>query len=205
MLQTKKIKRDSLFFNEFQYQMRIGIRFSSVLHSRYNWHKSNDEKDWNDLSEIYTSLVQFLPRLNGHKLVVGYETVYIYANDSQLLEELETAIGMVGRYNRTWVSYSEALVDRPVGTVRLKASNYKFRSYFRQTELTDTERTFLSNWLMNQGDQIRLSPNLGSWCQGNRDNRTYGNFFFDYNDPKLLSMLSLVRPGMIKITKDIMC
>ena len=97
--------------------------------------------------------------------------------------------------------YSQAKVDRPKNTIKLKNPKHQFRSYFKITKLTDVQKTHLTGFLLNQ-KTVRLSPALDEWIVG-AFNRTQDYFFIDHNEMSWLTMLSLVRPGLIRKTQQI--
>lgn len=222
---TKTVKRDSLFYDRYQYCLRLQITYSGAIRDlsytdlpadlsrvrdRIEWRMSRFTNEYEktqrhqyDLSKQYlTSLVQTLYDIQDFKLVVGYGTVYVY---TQNLSELEKILGNMPDYGRfAWPVLTQVAVTHAPGTVVIQSSPHKYRSYMRQTSLSSGEREHVSNWLKNQTPTIRLSPGLERWCEAVTDeNYTLGNYFFDYDDPRLLSMLSLVRPGLIKCTKTI--
>jgi hypothetical protein len=51
-------------------------------------------------------------------------------------------------------------------------------------------------------DEVRISPALAEWVD-TPFNRTQDYFFVDYNAETWLTMLSLVRPGLIRKTVQI--
>lgn len=222
---TKTVKRDSLFYDRYHYCLRLRITYSGAVRDlsytdltadinrvrdRIDWRLSRFTNDYEktqrhnyEQSKIYlTSLVQTLYGIQDFKLVVGYGTLYVY---TQNLSDLEKILGDMPDYGRfAWPALTRVEVTHAPGTVVIQSSPHKFRSYFRQTSLSFNEQEHLRNWLKNQTPVIRLSPGLNRWCDTLTDEPyTLGNYFFDYDDPRLLSMLSLVRPGLIKCTKSI--
>lgn len=177
---------------------RIEWRMSRFTNEYEKTQRHNYEQ-----SKIYlTSLVQTLYDIQDFKLVIGYGMIYVY---TQNLSDLEKILGDMpdsGRF--AWPALTRVAVTHAPGTVVIQSSPHKYRSYMRQTSLNTSEREHVRNWLKNQTPTIRLSPGLERWCAALTDETyTLGNYFFDYDDPRLLSMLSLVRPGLIKCTKTI--
>jgi hypothetical protein len=97
--------------------------------------------------------------------------------------------------------YTQAVVCRPKDTVQLKNPKHEFRSYIKRTKLTDEQKTHLVNFLTNQ-PTVRISPALNIWINGSF-HRTEDYFFIDHNEISWLTMLSLVRPDLIRKTMQI--
>ena len=97
--------------------------------------------------------------------------------------------------------YTRAVVGRPKNTIRLKDPRHQWRSYFKIGKLTAEQKTQLVNFLANQ-HTVRLSPALTQWVDL-KFTRTQDYFFIDYNEPVWLTMLSLVSPGLIRKTLQI--
>lgn len=217
--------RDRLFYDCYSYCMRAGVEFAGCLRDlagdedqdivkvqgrlqiQYSWkhHVSQtygvttsgpieSVKPPDGVEEILTRFVSELSKSKSHKLVIGYHVVYVYSNDLKWLTNLSKI--PLGK-----VKFTEATVTTSKGSVLIKSSEHQYRTYFKQTLLTAQEKTFVSNWLKNQQD-IRMSPSLKKYCN-NSNVRTYGNFFFDHRDLKLLQMLTLVRPNLVRETRNI--
>ena len=93
------------------------------------------------------------------------------------------------------------MINRPQNTIYLKNPQHQFRSYFKITKLTQDQKTHLTGFLLNQ-HTVRLSPALDEWIVG-PFNRTQDYFFVDHNEMSWLTMLGLVRPGLIRKTQHI--
>lgn len=130
------------------------------------------------------------------KLVVSLNVAWVYANDTALFDDLDQ-LPML-----QYKTYSEVQVDRPQNTVKLKRSKHQFRSYFRFTKLTASEKDTLVNFLLTQQSFVHLSPSFKQWLQ-QPFNRVQDYFFVDYDTDTWLTMLSLVRPGLIRKTMQI--
>jgi len=129
------------------------------------------------------------------KLVVSAFTGYVYANDLRLIDSVAKLPGV------SYVEYSQAVVSRPKNTIQLRDPKYQWRSYFKVGKLTAEQKAHLKNFLANQ-TAIRISPALKQWINF-KYTRTQDYFFIDYNEPVWLTMLSLVQPGLIRKTLEI--
>ena len=95
------------------------------------------------------------------------------------------------------------MIDRPRNSVKLKESAYSNRSYFRSVTVSDREKKSIGKFLLNQ-DSIRLSPGLKEWSHSYHwRSWTESYYFVDHNDTAWMTMLSLIYPGLIKNTIQI--
>jgi len=136
-----------------------------------------------------------LTTASDYKLVVSVNQGHVYTNDLTLINQLDCLDFLEHK------SYSWAQVNRPKNTVQLKTPRHAFRSYFKTTKLTAEQKTHLTGFLLNQ-PTVRLSPALDEWIVG-PFNRTQDYFFIDHNEMSWLTMLSLVRSGLIRKTMQI--
>jgi hypothetical protein len=67
--------------------------------------------------------------------------------------------------------------------------------------LTTDEKDRILTFLQGQAD-VRISPALTEWI-ATPFNRTQDYFFVDYNAESWLTMLALIRPGLIRKTVQI--
>lgn len=224
-MKIKISKRDSLFYERYEFCVRLLIHYAGAIRDlkfenlqedldrvksridyRLNMYSSNHQSHsvyrYTESHQYLSNIVGQLHKMSEYKLVIGYDTLYIYSNNKDKLREVVDNLPHHGR--GAFPKMSQARITHTPDTVVLQNSPHRYRSYFKQTVLNHTEREHVRNWLLNQGDAVRLSPGLTAWCNLVKDNaRMYGNYFFDHDEPRLLSMLGLVRPGLIKCTKNI--
>ena len=133
-----------------------------------------------------------------HKLVVEHGQVRVYTNKTELFSEITDSVPGL-RYP----TYTQAVIDRPRDTICLKESAYTHRTYLRSVVVTDPQKRSISNLLRNQ-EGIRLSPGLKDWTlYTNWRTWTESYYFVDHTDAGWMTMLSLVYPGLIKNTIQI--
>ena len=130
------------------------------------------------------------------KLVTSVSSAWIYTNDVKLLEQVSELNFLICK------AYTEAVVDRPKNTIKLKDPKHRYRSYLRSVKLTDEEKTQLCNFFTNQQSHARMGPALLNWMD-ERWHRTQDYFFIDHDDKSWLVMLSLIKPGMIRKTVNL--
>jgi hypothetical protein len=229
--QFKKIVKDRLFYNRFEYAIGFTIAEASAL--RDLSHEKIDlaierRKEWREISqqrwsrtnsifsigqhkipignprkEITNITVEnlhalantLLTTISDYKLVVSVNQGHVYTNDLMLITQLGNLNGLERK------SYSRADKARPTNTIQLKKPQHAFRSYFKITKLTTEQKTQLTGFLLNQ-PSIRLGPALNEWIDGSFT-RTQDYFFIDHDNMSWLTMLSLVRPGLIRKTQQI--
>lgn len=221
-LTFKSVVKDRLFYNRFEYSISFGIDEASALrdlsHSEIDatierrkewreiaqrrWNKSTTilsrrQKDITDdtVANLHTLTDTLLSSLEDYKLVVSANIAHVYTNDLLLIEQLTRFDFLVDK------EYSRARINRPPNTIQLKDPKHRYRSYFKITKLTNDQKMQLTGFLLNQ-KTIRLSPALDEWIVG-PFNRTQDYFFIDYNEITWLTMLALVRPGLIRKTLNI--
>ena len=156
-----------------------------------------------DISEeIVQNLHAMCDALTGtkykHKLIIEHNFIRVYTNDSRLFNEITGAVPGLHTVN-----YTQAVIDRPRNSVKLKESAYSNRSYFRSVTVSDREKKSIGKFLLNQ-DSIRLSPGLKEWSHSYHwRSWTESYYFVDHNDTAWMTMLSLIYPGLIKNTIQI--
>ena len=129
------------------------------------------------------------------KLVTSVDHAWVYTNHVSLIETLSLD------YELKYKTYTEAVVNRPKDTVKLKNPRHTHRSYFKILKLTPEEKHNINKFFINQTD-IRLSPSVTYWL-GREFYRTQDYFFIDHTGESLLVMLALIRPGLLRKTLSI--
>jgi len=219
----KPVVKDRLFYSQFEYCVRFHLEevsclrtlehahIDSMIERRIAWRSISQTMNnrplvtqlSNQSNKITETTVKNLHVLAdvllttpaNFKLVVSAFTGYVYANDRMLIDQVAKLPGV------SYVEYSQAVVSRPRNTIQLRDPKYQWRSYFKVGKLTAEQKTHLKNFLANQSG-IRISPALKNWINF-KYTRTQDYFFIDYNEPVWLTMLSLVVPGLIRKTLEI--
>jgi hypothetical protein len=217
----KPIPSDRLFYDHWQYCIRFrldevsalrdGLNFESVDKTltrrqmwrdrvRTRWPQNNfvrghdviTDQTRQDLYEFSDFLQEVT---DPYKIVISVNQCWIYSNNPMLLER----IGRLPMVRN--VKYTESCVVRAKNTIVLKNPQHQYRSYFRTIKLSSAEKHSILAFLQGQAD-VRISPALTEWIS-TPFNRTQDYFFVDYNAQTWLTMLSLVRPGLIRKTVQI--
>jgi len=230
-LKFKSVVKDRLFYDRFRYCISFGLAEISCLREqnldrdgirhmldrRKQWRETAQERwttlhnsqqapllthrVWNEITdEVEQDLYDFadIVRNSGvdFKLVVGSNCGWVYTNSVELINQLRSMRMLRGK------QYSEAVIDRPKNTIKLKNPQHHYRSYFKITKITSEQKDMLINFLNNQQSSIRISPALTEWTTS-AFHRTQDYFFVDHNEMSWLTMLSLVHPGIIRKTQQI--
>jgi hypothetical protein len=157
-------------------------------------HKVRDISDDN-VTNLHTLTDVLLRSRADFKLVTSVSQAWIYTNDLELFDQLDQLDFLM------WCQYTQAKINRPKNTISLRNPQHKHRSYFRSIKLTDLEKQQLCNFFNNQ-TEIRISSSLSKWMN-DRWHRTQDYFFIDHNEESWLVMLSLIKPGLIRKTLEL--
>jgi hypothetical protein len=220
----KSVVKDQLFYNSYEFCFGFKLAEANVM--RGLDHKLIDSRldqriEWRDIArqrrqsvvsggstgfneiteqmrdELHTVCEKLLSHGANCKLVVSTNFGWVYTNDVDLIDQLRQFRCLTSK------TYTRAVIDRPKNTIRLKNSQYQNRSYFYNNKLTIAEKETLKNFFNNQKEFVRTSPSLTDWLYKNPYLRTQDYFFIDYTGEQWLTMLCLIRPGLIRKTQTI--
>jgi hypothetical protein len=226
-LKFKPIVKDRLFYDQYEYSVSFYLDEVSCLkelNHRYIDTIIERRREWREISlqrwaninhgnktivtrrakeitdenvtNLHTLTDVLLRSRADFKLVTSVSQAWIYTNDIELLESLDRHDFLIVR------QYSQALVDRPKNTIKLKDPKHRYRSYLRSVKLTDEEKMHLCNFFVNQQGHARISPALAHWME-DRFHRTQDYFFVDHDTESWLVMLALIKPGLIRKTSEL--
>ena len=179
-------------------QQRIAGKVTSGLFGHPHNILSRRHKDITEetISDLHGLADLLLTADSDYKLVVSVNNAHVYTNDRKLIDQISDLSGVAKK------EYSRAVICRPKNTIQLKNPKHQFRSYFKMTKITDEQKDNLKNFLKHQQESARLSPALAHWITISF-NRTQDYFFIDHSEMSWLTMLGLVRPGLIRKTMQI--
>ena len=221
-LKFKSVVKDRLFYDRYEYCFGFtlaeatalrGLRHDLIderLDQRIEWREIARKRWKNTIDSMGWNLINDQVRADLHlvcaaivasgadcKIAVSHHVGYLYTNSVELIDHLRTFRCLSG------MKYSRAVVNRPKNIILLKKSAYSRRSYFHCIKITAQEKDNLNNFFDNHTEHIRLSPSLNSFFTEKPYLRTMDHYFIDYNDEQWLTMLSLIRPGLIRRTQQI--
>jgi len=215
------VPSDRLFYDHWQYCIRFRLdevnclrysldteKIDEILTRREMW-RDRVRQRWpqnnfvrphspipDGTREILYAFADFLKlATDPYKIVISVNQCWIYSNSVNLLERINR-LPFVNN-----AKFTESVIVRPKNTVALKNPQHCYRSYFRATKLTDQEQQQIVSFLQGQAE-VRTSPALTAWI-ADPFYRTQDYFFVDYNAESWLTMLGLIRPGLIRRTVQI--
>ena len=222
----KTVLKDRLFYSRFEWAIGFYIDEASCLRdldhaaidsmierrrvwreiAQQRWQKSNNavgsilSRRTHDITDITVENLHDLAKVLltsavDFKLVVSVNHAHVYTNHLELIDRLSDL-----EYLKQKI-YTQAVVTRPRNTIKLRNTQHRFRSYFKSTKLTDEQKNHLTAFLNTQ-TEVRISPAFKAWIDS-AFYRTQDYFFVDYTHETWLTMLSLVVPGLIRKTVQI--
>ena len=216
----KPVVKDRLFYDRYEFCLAFDAdeasalrgldkdKISRLLERRREWQQIGLER-WLNQGNILNSRsyreinVSAEPNLHTladivlnsgveYKLVTSVNSVWLYTNDLALIDSVSRCEFIKNK------KHTQAVVDRPKDSIRLQNPQHQQRSYLRSAKLTEKEKTSLRNFFNNQPD-IRPSAGLQGFFNS-PFHRTQDYFFMDYNETSWLTMIALIRPGLIRKT-----
>lgn len=226
ILPFKIVFKDRLFYSRFEYTIGFQLDEASCLReldhtyidtmierrkvwrevAHQRWQKTNNTfgniltrrtkeitgQTVNDLHEFARHL---LTTTADFKLIVSSNYGHVYTNDCKLIDQLSDLGSLKQKI------YRRAVITRAKDTISLRNPQHQFRSYFKSTKITAEQKDHLVAFLTMQ-TEIRVSPALSGWML-TPFHRTQDYFFVDHNEMTWLTMLSLVRTGLVRKTMQI--
>ena len=222
-LKFKTVTSDQLFYGLYQYSASFQLQECWVfrytlehdqiderLTRQQEWREKMRQRWPSDQMNRYHSIIDDITRANTHvmadfitaikdpyKIIIENKVMRIYTNDLALINQIDQL---------TYVQkkrYAQAVVNRPKDTIRLKKSKHQLRSYFKETRISPEDKQAIAQFLAGQKD-VRVGAGLQAWLDEKRSiyitKWTRDYFFVDYTNPSWLTMLNLVRPGLIRKT-----
>ncbi len=223
----KPIVKDRLFYDLYEYSINFHLDevsclreldheyIDSMIERRKGWREVSQQR-WHAINHTNTTIMSrrqkditdatvnnlhmlasiLLTTTADFKLVVSVSQARVYTNCVKLINQLDQQTCLQHK------NYARAQVSRPKNTIRLQNPKYQYRSYFKLFKISAEGKRALANFFTNQQDYIRLSPALTAWVDGSF-HRIQDYFFIDYDSETWLTMISLVQPGLIRKTLQI--
>lgn len=210
MLKFDPVSRDRHFYDQYEYGICVSITEAGCLRAKS--HKELDQlisyrnrarSQWagvkeqigkqirDDLFAVFDELDLVRDKI---KLVISYNIMYIYSNDMSALEHLS---------NLEQVKFCNAVqsvVDKPRDVVLITNPKFKYRSYFRDKILEPTDCERLINFIESRQGVYGVTRTLKASLRRYSAHYLQRHLFVEHNDPKDITMLSLVVPGLIRKT-----
>jgi len=139
------------------------------------------------------------------KMVFFWDNISVYTNDTSIMEIKDLLPEL-------WIRMTRAQVTRPKDTVALSNSAHQYRTYLKSKIFTHDERENLKSWVQSQGQDIRPCKAFEQWLENDHKYTMSGrlirlytatHYFIDHNSSTYETMLSLIKPGIIRKTMPI--
>lgn len=163
----------------------------TILSKRY---KDITDKTLEDLHNFADLLISTSTEF---KLVTSVNQGWIYTNVVSFIKKIKSLNYLKNK------DYTEAIVSRPKGTIKLQDPKHTHRSYLKSIKLTGQQKQNLINFFANQLDHVRVAPAFNKFLIESPYLRTQDYFFIDHVGESWLVMLNLIYPGIIRKTMEI--
>jgi|TARA_R110000824_G_scaffold77497_4_gene195955 hypothetical protein len=213
----KKLKQriknsDKLFYGEYQYCLRCSLphansigkdfdpkHITHIMDLRKNLYKRSNSsaKKYPNHATVKQLLKanEFFKSIGrSSKFVFTGHMAYVYTNNYHLRDDLDN-LG-IGLDQCTTIN-----VNRPKNTVYSQYPGFNKRCLLKEINITNEEKSNFLKFLEGNEQNIRTSRGLARFLK-HRSNYHWlrGYFFVDFNDEKLISIMELMIPGIIKKT-----
>ena len=211
--------KDRLFYNKFNYCISFTLDEITVLsrpvthydidrlidrRNEYRRQYSRNSRPYKvpdialDIRQQIHELADILIRTKeDYKFNTSYRTLWLYTSSEDLIKDLAN-LEFIGN-----IKVSEAVVNRPRDTVKLKNPEHTHRSYFRFLRPTVDDRRRIVNFLTTHNSHIKPSPALARYLLNDGFPFILEYFFIDYTGESWITMLTLLHPGIIRKTLSI--
>jgi len=213
------VLKDRLFYNKFNYCISFTLDEITVLsrpvthydidrlidrRNEYRRQYSRSARPYK-APDISLKIRQQLHELadilitsnEDYKFNTSYRVIWLYTNSETLIKDLAN-LEFINK-----IKVSEAVINRPMGTVKLKNPEHTHRSYFRFLRPTVDDRRKIVNFLDTHSAHIKPSPALSRYLLNDGFPFILEYFFIDYTGESWITMLTLLYPGLIRKTLPI--
>lgn len=206
----KKLDRNSLFYDQFQYQCKFHVREASVLRKldhgeidrciefRNLWTKNRIIPE--QITQLHDVCDQLLALKNPFKTMISGAWIYFYTNDLKDIDEL--AVGIIGQ--PLWGEITQANVTHSKGEIGLKNPRFKYRTFICDHKPTQQEIDSLKAFVEAAQEDLRASPGMVEFLK-HHQRRSWipDGYFFDHNEMSMATALALINPKLIRKTMNI--
>ena len=204
-----------MFYDKYQYGICVGLEESGCLRAKTHAeldrnisYRNSARRQWGTLRntnvieqaqrEKLFAIFDELDQLRSYiKLVVGYNFIYVYSNDIFVLEKIANLPDV------RFINSVQSIVDRPRDVILKTNPKFKYRSYFKDKTLDEEQRDRLLAFFDTRKSIYSITNTVKKHLSRYRVYYLQRHFFVEHNDPKDITMLSLVVPGIIRKTMPI--
>ncbi len=210
MLKFGPVSRDRHFYDRYEYGICVSIPEAGCLrakthkeldqlisyrnHARAQWAGVKEQIGKQIRDDLFAVFDELDPVRDRIKLVISYSIMYIYSNDIAVLQHLAD-LKQVNFCNAV-----QSVVDKPRDVVLITNPKFKYRSYFRDKILEPTDCERLINFIESRQGVYGVTRTLKASLRRYSTHYLQRHLFVEHNDPKDITMLSLVVPGIIRKT-----
>jgi len=203
------VNRDRLYWDRYQYVINFHLPWAGKLRNlfRPGWTNYRPDyirlagpRDASNIRNVQAVVALLLSYKDQYRSVITCDWLSVYTSDIELINQLVPLIPATGNPPE----YHRCAITRDRDVVVLNKTQHQYRTYFNQMCLDRPEKQRLLNFVSNRGDYFRITPGLRrrlesdwSWCNLDRSN------FLDHHDANDVLMLSLVLPGIVRMTVPI--
>ena len=212
---NKTLRRNSLFFNQFQHCLEFVVPGAGALRKLdhrdidtwVRWQhyldttrhkflpvrasKSPSAHEISNLHEICDILCNLpVPK----KITISQNTVRVYTNSKQCFQVLMDHDCIENKF----CTITTCDVKAEQGVMALKNPTHSHRTYLKSLRLDIKNMESIKAFLQAQ-DDITMSKSLRNWIHRNYSS-VESHFFYDHNGPAVNYMLGLINPNVVRKT-----
>jgi len=149
-----------------------------------------------ETTRLHEVCAKLLAIKNPFKKVVCNNTMWFYTNTPEDFDDI------IGHEGTKLVEQKQADVCLPTDCVLLNQPRHKFRTYFRERFLDDTQRKAIQRYFAARPEQFRPGPGFKLFLHGAR---TWipSNYFVDHDDEKNALFINIACPQLVRKTMPI--
>jgi hypothetical protein len=213
--------RQNLYFGKYKYRCSLtieGIQYFKRTKDTHNLNETIEELSQSGWSrwrkpfyrEFTINIKHFIEwrianewRVEEFKLVIGEDTVNVYANDVAVANSIYCQFENTDISETMKLSYATIRPDYDEQVIYRVNPRHKYRVYLRSRKYTLEEREELRNFLSQ--NSVKLSDSLAHWLTNSPsfswNKNTYwawDHLCFDYDEEYIVTLLALKFDGVIR-------
>jgi len=151
------------------------------------------ERDQERLHEVCDMLLTIK---NPFKKVVCNNTMWFYTNHP---EDFAAVVACPGT---KLIEHKQANISLPADCIMLNTPQHKFRTFFRERFLDDTQRELIKKYFNTRTGQFRAGPGFKQLLNGSRQ-WIASYYFVDHDDEKDALFINIACPQLVRKTLPI--
>lgn len=202
--------RDRLFYDHWEWSFSFRLEGAWVTRqldhevldrrsrSNYSFGRTSEEQ----VQNLHHWIDFFRARTEPHKRCISYNWIYLYTNSSVLIDDI-CALPYIDS-----ATIHRARVTQPRDVIMMKNPQHRYRSYFREKSVDRSNVKSLQQYLAIN-THLRTSQGLTSsmrWLDEYPNQHSWWSrryHYVDHDDPRDLTFLQMVVPGIVRCTLPI--